>query len=69
VRAAPGTRPAAHLLLARTIELRYRKPFFSGERASIRLALAEAVLGIRAVGAFVPHGSAKPSTTVAMTLR
>lgn len=71
LRAEPGTAPTAHLLLARAIELRYRKPFFAGDRASVRLALTDAGPALEAVGAFVPHGGdpQKPSTTVAMTLR
>ena len=67
-RAAPGTDLRSQLLLARTFELRYRKPFFAGDRATIRLAFPDAAT---AVGAFVPATGdpQKPSTTVAMTLR
>ncbi|MBX3233137.1 MAG: hypothetical protein KIT84_20310 [Labilithrix sp.] len=71
VRLAPGTKPTEHLLLARAIELRYRKPFFAGDRATLRLALTDGAPSVAAVGAFVPAGgdASKPSTTVAMLLR
>jgi hypothetical protein len=54
-------------LLARQIELRWRKPFFAGDRAVIRLAMT----GDRTViGSFAPAGGSadKPSATIAMTL-
>lgn len=53
-------------LLARAIELRWRKPFFTGERAHVALA----VDGPRAVGTFAPEASPdRASCVVAMTLR
>lgn len=61
-------------LLARAVELRYRKPFFTGDRARIALR-CEPVSGgddrrAVAVGTFTPTGSpdAKPSCAVAMWL-
>lgn len=62
------------VLLARAIELRYRKPFFAGDRALLTAAVrpAEGLPdALDAVGAFVPAGGdpTKPSTTVAMLLR
>lgn len=51
-------------LLARALEIRYRKPFFAGDRA----ALAIAVDGTTAFGAFAPTEGAKPSCTIAMRL-
>lgn len=60
-------------LLARAVELRYRKPFFTGDRASIALHLAPAGAAPHravAVGAFSPAvGAPKPSCTIAMWLR
>jgi hypothetical protein len=62
-------------LVARTLELRWRKPFFAGERARITLAVvasegsSSAGSGeLRVVGAFTPTSSDLPSATVAMTL-
>ena len=63
-------------LLARAVELRYRKPFFTGERASIALRVEPSGSGPRragagagAVGSFSPPGDApKPSCTIAMSL-
>jgi hypothetical protein len=52
-------------LLARALEMRWRKPFFAGERA--RLALA--IEGEHAVGTFSPDDSDRPSCVIAMTLR
>ena len=64
--------PAAHELLARSLELRFRRPFFAGERAHIALRLVDAAAGsgwkIGAVGAF-HGGGAKPSSTVKMWFR
>lgn len=61
--------------LASAIELRYRKPFFAGERAVIRVAVervgpAESP-SLAAVGSFTLAGAdpAKPSTSLAMTLK
>jgi len=64
--------PNFSALVARTLELRYRKPFFTGERAAIALH-AGAVTGgpqrAAAVGTFAPTGAAlKPSCTIAMWL-
>ncbi|HVH46247.1 MAG TPA: hypothetical protein VM925_28095 [Labilithrix sp.] len=62
---------APEKLLARAVELRYRKPFFAGDRAAIRLHAEPTEGGRRAiaVGSFGPEGdSAKPSCTVAMWL-
>lgn len=65
-------------LLARAIELRYRKPFFTGDRAVIAAAItpgpAPTPGALHAVGAFVPASPEPPSpplpsTTVAMLLR
>ncbi len=61
-------------LLARAVELRYRKPFFTGERAAIALQLEPTTSGPHravAVGAFSPAATkgSKPSCTVAMWLR
>jgi hypothetical protein len=57
-------------LLARAVELRYRKPFFTGERAAIQLNAEPVSEGRRravAVGSFAPAGGApKPNCTVAM---
>jgi hypothetical protein len=58
-------------LLARSVELRYRKPFFKGERAVIGLQTEPSVDGREAiaVGAFVPAGGTKkPSCTIAVRL-
>lgn len=59
------------LLLARAIELRYRKPFFAGDRALITAAMRPTASSLAAVGAFLPASGdpAKPSATVAMELR
>lgn len=58
-------------LLARALELRYRKPFFGGERASLAIEVGSGA----AVGAFAPidaaaapENGAKPSCTAAMRL-
>ena len=57
--------PGAESLLVRAIDIRYRKPFFAGDRASIALALE----GAAATGAFVPAGADRPSCTIAADLR
>ncbi|MDF2693470.1 MAG: hypothetical protein K0S65_1853 [Labilithrix sp.] len=61
--------------LTRAVELRYRKPFFTGDRAGLALrvepAPASAQRRVVAVGAFSPAGGAaapKPSCTVAAWL-
>jgi hypothetical protein len=71
--------PVAHELLARAVELRWRRPFFAGEKAKIQLALVESEPGakIAAVGAFSPvgdHGARrgdgpKPSSAIKMLFR
>lgn len=57
-------------LLARAVELRYRKPFFAGDRTTLRLAAAATERGGSAAGAFVPAGDpgTRPSCTVGMRL-
>jgi hypothetical protein len=62
---------APERLLARAIELRYRKPFFAGERAVITASARPSPSALDAVGAFVPIDGdpTKPRTTVAMELR
>jgi len=64
-------------LLARAVELRYRRPFFAGERATIALHARPISAGPRravAVGTFSPAGqppgapAPKPSCAVAMWL-
>ena len=61
----------APTLLARATELRFRKPFFAGDRAVLAFAaepLADAQ-GVFARGTFVPSGAqAKPNCTIAMLL-
>jgi hypothetical protein len=67
----------AELMLARAIELRFRRPFFAGDRARLALRLMAPAEGeerwkVGAVGAFTSEaggaaggaGAAKPSTTV-----
>jgi hypothetical protein len=66
--------PDAQALLARSLEIRYRKPFFAGDRVSIDLratpVTAEgSVDRLSAVGAFRPAGGAKPSCAIAMGFR
>lgn len=63
----------ARHLLARSIEMRWRKPFFAGERADIWLATKPPPEGspwkLGATGAFRPAGATpdtKPSCTLAM---
>ena len=62
--------PPPHTLLARAIELRWRRPFFAGERASIamRLGEAEGAWKCSAIGAF-SSGGPKPSAAVKLLLR
>jgi hypothetical protein len=53
-------------LLARAIELRWRKPFFAGDRARVSLAIE----GDHAAGTFAPEASPdRASCVIAMTLR
>lgn len=66
--------PSPHLLVARALELRWRRPFFAGERAALAMRFLEAPSGpvpskLSAVGAFSPAGAAKPSCTVKMLFR
>lgn len=72
VRAAAERRvPSAATLLSRAVELRYRKPFFAGDRAALTLRVEPSPGPHRAVavGAFAPPGSGqKPSCAVAMWL-
>ncbi len=44
-------------LLARHVELAYRKPCFAGDRVRVRLRLFGMLGGFGAVGAFVPEGA------------
>jgi hypothetical protein len=59
--------PAAKNLLARAVELRWRKPFFTGERATLRLAIVD---GDLAYGSFTPVGGDehRPSCTIKMKM-
>lgn len=72
--------PAPHQLLARVIELRFRRPFFAGERASIGLRFTDGTPGggdappskIGVVGGFFQAGAGvagKPSCSVRMLFR
>jgi hypothetical protein len=71
--------PAAHALLARALELRWRRPFFAGERATIGMRFVEPAAGnlaegstIAAVGSFAPAGSPpgpKPSSALKVLFR
>jgi hypothetical protein len=60
-------RVANPALLARAVELRWRKPFFAGDRARLRLAMLD---DRTAVGTFTPASSTdgRPSCVVRMTL-
>jgi hypothetical protein len=60
--------PSPHLLLARAMELRWRRPFFAGERASIAMHLGSAADGFpcTATGAFSSGG---PKLNAALKLR
>jgi hypothetical protein len=53
-------------LLARRLEVAYRKPFFAGDRARIVLRAFRAGSGFGAVGAYVPDGGTldRPSVTL-----
>jgi len=70
--ASRGDVPDPSSLLARAVELRYRKPFFTGERASIAARIERTSSGphrVVAVGSFAPSGNAaRPSSTAAMWL-
>jgi hypothetical protein len=55
-------------LLARAIDVRYRKPFFAGDRASLALAVARGDAGVEAHGVFAPAHDAKPSCAIGMRL-
>jgi hypothetical protein len=58
-------------LVARRVEMRWRKPFFTGDRARVLLRIEEkSERVVRAVGAFVAEGGdpAKPHATVAIAL-
>ena len=63
---------SAETLMARAIELRWRRPFFAGERATIAMRLDESTppQGYRcsAIGAF-SSGGPKPSCAVKLLLR
>lgn len=64
--------PKPEALLARAIELRYRKPFFVGDRAELALSLQPSTTdgAVHSVGAFSPPGGAeKLSTAIAMTFQ
>ena len=53
-------------LLARAVEMRWRKPFFAGERARVALAIE----GAHACGTFSPDAAPdRPSCVIAMMLR
>jgi hypothetical protein len=56
-------------LIARRLEIAYRKPCFAGERASIMLRAFELESGLCAVGAFVSDGAplGRPHCTLTMT--
>ncbi|MBS0658929.1 MAG: hypothetical protein JSR82_11880 [Verrucomicrobia bacterium] len=59
------------VVLARWIEIGYRKPCFAGDRVSMRFTLAEVDGGVAAFGAFVPSGDPgtdRPHAWVAMGL-
>jgi hypothetical protein len=64
-RPLPSLTVAPHLLMARAIELRWRKPFFAGERATIALDVAEHDGGAFCVGAF---GHPRPHCAIAAWL-
>ena len=67
--------PNAHQLLARSIEMRFRRPFFAGERASVGMRFtdgAPAEPGIGVVGGFFQAGAgvaSKPSCALKMLFR
>ncbi|MDB4936707.1 MAG: hypothetical protein JWP87_3679 [Labilithrix sp.] len=64
--------PSPHALLARATEMRWRRPFFAGERAHIGMRLSETAGGgpwkVAAIGAFRGEGP-KPSSAVKMLFR
>ena len=67
-----GASGKAHELLARAAEMRWRKPFFAGERAKIAMRFGGAGSGsaTAAVGAFYREDApGKPSSAVKMLLR
>jgi hypothetical protein len=59
--------PSAKNLLARSVEMRWRKPFFAGDKATLRLGTFD---GKTAYGTFVPVDGdpARPSCAIKMTL-
>lgn len=59
--------PSAKALLARAVEIRWRKPFFTGDRATLRLRVFDANV---AYGTFVPVDGdpSRPSCAIKMTL-
>jgi hypothetical protein len=58
-------------LLARAIEMRWRKPFFAGDRARVTLAIERSrAFGSQAFGTFAPEASSdRASCVIAATLR
>jgi hypothetical protein len=63
--------PSPHLLMARSIELRWRRPFFAGERATIAMRVSEEPgegFECAATGAF-GAGGPKPSAALKLLLR
>jgi hypothetical protein len=63
--------PNAHQLVARTLEIRWRKPFLAGERAHIGMRVVDGAAAgceVGIVGAF-QHEGPKPSSTVKLGLR
>lgn len=70
----PGAPAPPHELLARAMEMRWRKPFFAGERAKLRLRASNLPEASRptlsVIGAFHREDSPdKPSSAVKMLLR
>ncbi|MBS2020463.1 MAG: hypothetical protein JST00_46835 [Deltaproteobacteria bacterium] len=62
--------PGAKTMLMRALELRYRKPFFAGDRATIAMRMEPAAgseSGVDVVGAF--GDPSRPHCTLRMTLR
>jgi hypothetical protein len=62
--------PSPHMLMMRGLEVRWRKPFFAGERATIALHADRSDKAV-AVGTFSPEGApadAKPSCALAAWL-
>lgn len=62
-----ASHPKANVLLMRSLELRWRKPFFAGERATVSLRFDETSAGLVAVGAF--GDLAKPHCTLRLLFR